>query len=252
MSAAQDRQFDRAVTAWLTSFSSVHTRAAYERDLAVFRTWCSEQRIPAQQVTAAQMRRFGDACLGGGASAATVQRRLAAVSSFYRHAGTTMNPTNPAATTPRPVASPRAAVRLSERQADDVWREALEQGPRTAVLIALVLLDGMKSHELLRLDAAHFRSVDDEWQLRRPDAVATALHPRTSAALSAYLGSRRRGPLLMGENPTREPARLTRFGVDYLVKSVGRGAGLTAPLTVNVLRNTHTALTWSPRRESNP
>jgi hypothetical protein len=40
----------------------------------------------------------------------------------------------------------------------------------------------------------------------------------------------------MGDNPTRRGSRLTRFGVDYLVKKVGQAAELSFPLTVNALR----------------
>ena len=58
------------------------------------------------------------------------------------------------------------------------------------------------------------------------------------------------GPLLLGDNPTRTPARLTRYGVDYLVRRAAERSGVSKPVTVNVLRNTR-AITWSPGGESN-
>ena len=72
-----------------------------------------------------------------------------------------------------------------------------------------------------------------------------ALEARTVAALRDYLAGRRNGPLLYGDNPTREPARLTRFGVDYLVKRTAERSGVRATVTVNVLRHTQSAIRHS-------
>lgn len=253
MSNRADRDVERALDAWLASFGSPHTKSAYRRDLAVFRTWLADRHVAVQSASTRDVERFGRERLRDGESPATVQRRLSSVASFYRHAGSRFAPSNPAEAAVRPADSKRDVVQLTATEADEVWRAATALGPRTAVLIGLVLLDGMKSHELLRLDAADVQRATAGWRLVGPEpGDARTVDPRTAAALATYLGRRRTGPLLSGENPTREPARLTRHGVDYLVKLVGRDAGLSAPLTVNVLRNTHAALSWSPRRESNP
>lgn len=253
MSTRSDRDFRHALDAWLSSFASAHTQAAYRRDLVVFCAWLAQRRVTVQGASAGDVQQFGDDRLRDGESAATVQRRLSSVSSFYRHAGPAFAAVNPAAATVRPADARRVDVQLSSAQAGDVWRAAVALGPRTAVLIGLVLHDGMKSHEVLRLDAGDVRRTPAGWRITGLGGGSSIdLDPRTGAALAAHLGRRRTGPLLSGEAPTRAPARLTRHGVDYLVKVVGRDAGLAAPLTVNVLRNTHAALSWSPRRESNP
>ena len=253
MSNRSEREFLGALDAWLASFSSAHTQAAYRRDLVVFHSWLAHREVTVQRASTDDVQQFGDDRLRDGESAATVQRRLSSVSSFYRHAGPAFAAVNPAVATVRPADAQRVDVQLSSTQAADVWRAAITLGPRTAVLIGLVLHDGMKSHEVLRLDAGDVRRTSTGWRITEPGSTSPIdVDPRTGAALAAHLGRRRTGPLLSGENPTRASARLTRHGVDYLVKLVGRDAGLSAPLTVNVLRNTHAALSWSPRRESNP
>jgi site-specific recombinase XerD len=51
-----------------------------------------------------------------------------------------------------------------------------------------------------------------------------------------YLGRRRTGPLFLNERHGRVPARLTRYGVDYMIKQVAHAAGLAASVSANTLR----------------
>ncbi len=233
---------ETSVESWLATLRSDNTRAAYRRDLAVFGQWVRSARLQPRKVTVAQVEQFADHCTDAGESDATVRRRMAAVTSFYRHAGTTWAVVNPGVTADRPAATPEAAaVVLSGADAEALWRAALSLGPKTAVLVSLVLHDGFKAHELLRLDADDLHRSGGVCSVRVPGRAGAArvpLDPRTAAALRRHLGERRTGPLLYGDNPTRERARLTRYGVDYLVRRAAQAAGLATPITVNVLRNT--------------
>ena len=62
------------------------------------------------------------------------------------------------------------------------------------------------------------------------------LHPDTAELLTVYLGKRRRGPLLLSEHRARLAERLTRFGVDYIVKQAAETAGIAGPISANTLR----------------
>src|SRR5690348_10255797 len=73
-------------------------------------------------------------------------------------------------------------------------------------------------------------SMRDRW------ARTIDLHADTGSALRKYLGRRREGPLLLSERRGHEPKRLTRFGVDFLVKQVARAAGFTQSVSSNMLR----------------
>lgn len=246
MTSTRRDDLDSRVESWLATLRSENTRAAYRRDLLVFAQWLRLVRLQPRKVTVAQVEQFADHCVGAGDSDATIRRRMAAVTSFYRHAGPTWSAANPGTDADRPAAAPDIPpVVLSVDDADAVWRAASALGPKTAAIVGLVLLDGFKTHELLRLDVDDLHRVGTGFSVLvagRPGSARVGLHPRTAAALRRYLGDRRTGPLLYGDNPTREKARLTRYGVDYLVRRTAASAGLTTQVTVNVLRNTQTEL----------
>jgi integrase/recombinase XerD len=246
MAGAPSGDLDTRVESWLASLHSDNTRAAYRRDLVVFLAWLQSVQVPPRRVTVAHVERFAHHLDDEGSSDATVRRRMAAVASFYRHAGPAWSMANPATEADRPAAAPDVpAVVLTPAEASAVCKAANELGPKTAVVVGFVLLDGFKSHELLKLDAADLRRVGNAYSVVDDDAPGGAapapLDPRTSAALRRYVGSRRAGPLLLGDNPTRTPARLTRYGVDYLVRRAAERSGVSTPISVNVLRNTQAA-----------
>jgi integrase len=70
----------------------------------------------------------------------------------------------------------------------------------------------------------------------RLETRTVRLHRDTSAAIRTYLGRRRSGPLLLSEQRGRETERLSRFGVDYLVKEIAHEARLSRAVSGNVLR----------------
>ena len=58
----------------------------------------------------------------------------------------------------------------------------------------------------------------------------------TASTAHAYLRGRRHGPLLLGERRPRHADRLTRFGIDYVVKQAAQAAGLAGTVSRNTLR----------------
>ena len=235
---------DRHVESWLATLRSENTRVAYRRDLVVFLAWLRAAGAAPRTVTVAHVERFAEHLSDEGSSGATVRRRMAAVTSFYRHAGVAWSMANPATAADRPATEAVTPdVTLTAAEAAAVWKAANELGAKTASVVGLVLLDGFKAHELLRLDVADLRRVGTGYAVVAPGATSAPdlLDPRTATALRRYLGARRTGPLLYGDNPTRTPARLTRYGVDYLVKRAAERSGVATPISVNVLRNTQAA-----------
>jgi len=233
VTARTSPSFESTLRAWLATMGSANTRAAYSRDLQVFISWTSSTGVAPLAATSVHIEAFRIHCEAAGASPATVHRRLSALSSFYRHAAG--DEPNPVDGTARPAAAASATERLAPVEAALVWAAACHLGPKTAALVGLIMHDGMKSGEVLPLDVTDVRFGAGPAVVSLASASRT-VDPRTSAPLRRYVGTRRAGPLFLGDNPTRQPARLTRFGVDYLVKRAGVAAGLTTPLTVNVLR----------------
>jgi integrase len=178
---------------------------------------------------------------------ATVARRLSALTSFFEHAlgaGAVMS--NPVVAVARPDASRKGQRSgLDEHDALALLDAAAAVGPKVAVLVALLMLEGMKLSEALGLDIEQFEG--SGWGMRvtlarRGAEEVLALDGRTVRAIGDYLGGRTSGPLLVGESPIPDRSgRLTRFGADFLLKRAASMAGLE-PVSANTLRRTYIML----------
>ena len=255
MTGASDPRHDlqQVIDRWLATLASPHTRSAYRTDVGVYLRWCAaERRLPLapESDTLDAFRDHGLRSVGP----ATVARRSSAVNALLRYADADADAdAGPDAPHDEPSASrpPRGGagstgsigsttVGLVADQRDALL--ATTTGT-TRLLVALLLLDGLKLDEVLRLDVADVvgRPPAVRLALDRPGAPTVRLHPVTGAAAAAHVRGRPDAdPLLVSASRT-EPAgsRLSRFGADYLLRQAGRRAGFDAPLTSNVLRRTH-------------
>jgi integrase/recombinase XerD len=223
-----------AVDGFLSTLSSANTRAAYRTDIAAFAAWHAEHQPGAVRLELSAVELFRQHCQSSGIGDATVARRVSAVKGFLRHA----TDADTVAAQPAPSSSTQALAH-DERQA--VLDALGQHDMRTRLLVAMLLLDGLKLDEVLQLDTDHVSP-------RPPTTVTVVRHRRdhvveldtyTADVLRRHLRAHRSGPLLVSERGGTAAARLTRFGADYLVKKVGRSAHLRTPLTANVLRRTH-------------
>jgi site-specific recombinase XerD len=226
-----------AIAAWLDNYESPHTRAAYGADLEHFSQWSHAERVNPFALAEAELRRYRAACEADGAGPSTVARRLSAIASFgafalergYGLAAPRIGrPTLPAEST---------TEALSEGDAAAILSAADLMNPRSGLLVRLLMLDGLKVSEAVQADAT---DVDG-----RPPHVTLTVHgeagrvieldPDTAALLAGYLGRRRGGPLLLSEHRARVNERLTRFGVDYVIKQAAEIAGISG-VSGNTLR----------------
>jgi integrase/recombinase XerD len=236
-------------TAWLVTFTSVSTRTAYGRDLQLFVEWLAHRGVHPFEVTEVEFAEYRDHHQRSSASVATVQRRLASVSSFYRFAvGSEAVARNPAGAPRNVRLSVESPTRsLDDRERDNLWTTATELGPRSAALVGLILFDGLKLFEALALDVANVTATASAKPgagvtvgfARRGAVVHLHLDRRTAPQVEQIRRRRSAGPLFVGESMTVGGSRLTRFGADYLLKQAGAAAGLGVPLTANQLRSTH-------------
>jgi site-specific recombinase XerD len=231
-----------AVAGFLETCRSANTKAAYRTDLGHLAMWCAgDEQLNLLTVDASALARYRAACELAGASPATVARRLSAITSFRTYAAE--QGLEPALGSERRVARPRlqsasSADVLSDAEADALLAAADQVGARTGVLIRLLMLDGLKVGEALRADAVDVHGRPPQVTLDVPGRVAPkiALQPETSAVLRRYVGRRRDGPLLLSERRGQPRARLTRFGIDYLIKQAAQTAGLDRTISGNTLR----------------
>jgi integrase/recombinase XerD len=233
---------DALIHAWLSTLVSASTTSAYRSDLRIYVRWVESTGRGLMSVSVDDVHAFRSHSETQGVAPATVRRRLAAISSFYRHVANMPGAVDPTVGARRPSAAGGSrTVELSPVEADAVWHAAARIGQKTAIVVGLILLHGMRSSELLALDVGDLNNRGGTLTVdRRPLSARTlVVDPRLADILRRHVLRRHEGPLLLGDNPTREPARLTRFGVDYLVKRSGVSAGLDQPLTVNTLRRTY-------------
>ena len=86
MTAGPGSPFETAIADWLAGYSSERTRAEYGREATRWNTWCVESMVDPMTARRPDLDRYARACESGGDRPSTVARRLAALSSLYRHA----------------------------------------------------------------------------------------------------------------------------------------------------------------------
>jgi integrase/recombinase XerD len=232
-----------AIAGFLDACRSANTRTAYRTDLGHVAAWCRDRgrTLDLLTIDAADVARYRTECELAGARPATVARRLSALTSFGAYASA--NGSAPALTAAAEIARPTvesssSAELLTTADAEALLAAADRISRRAALLIRLLMLDGLKVGEVIRADAADVSGRPPRMRLQLHDRrVRTIdLHPDTGSSVRRYLGRRREGPLLLSERRGRAPDRLTRFGLDYLVKQVAQAAQLEQSVSGNTLR----------------
>jgi site-specific recombinase XerD len=231
-----------AVAGFLETCRSPHTEGAYRTDLRHLAAWCANgEAIDLLTIDAEDLARYRVACESAGAAPATIARRLSAITSFATYA--TEQGLMPALTSDanveRPTLEPAStADGLTDAEANALLVAADEMSKRAGALIRLLMLDGLKVGEVIRADVGDLRG-------RRPRttlAIAgrssppVVLQTATAVAVRSYLGNRRSGPLLLSERRGQTQHRLTRFGIDYLVKQITERSGVERTVSGNTLR----------------
>jgi site-specific recombinase XerD len=233
--AAGDDALPPLIEAWLATLRSGNTRAAYRTDIGDFVGWCAATGADPLAFSADQLAAYTEDGRAEGAGNATLARRLSAIGSLgaYTHrAGATA--VFPDVT--RPTADPSSSAQvLDDTEARALLDAADAHGRRSAALVRLLMLEGLKVGEVVAADAANVSGRPPRMSLRLPRRTVT-LHADTAVAVHRYLARRRTGPLVLSERRNGASDRLTRYGVDYVVKEVARGAGIGGAVSGNVLR----------------
>ena len=146
---------------WLEADKSDHTRRAYYADLADWLGWCLRTGVDALTARRADVDAWKGTFTVTGAdlvvrapAAATVARRLAGVSSWYRYlVSNEVADRNPVEATrrprtgdtpPLPALDQESTVRLLTHALDRAWRNASEASWRDAALVHLLFHTGLR------------------------------------------------------------------------------------------------------------
>jgi integrase/recombinase XerD len=223
--------------AWLLTHRSPNTRVAYEADLAWFAAWCERAGRSPLRVAQGDVEQCCADSQDGGDGAAVTRRRLAALTSFFGHAVAAGDRAdNPAEEVVRPMrAAGTPPIELDQCEAEALLEAADDLGPKASVLVALLLVDGLKLGEALAIDVGDL-GVDPATVTvtRRGRRESVALHATSASAIAAYTQGRVTGPLLAGNGAAGN--RLTRSGAHQILKRASTNAGITKSVSANTLR----------------
>lgn len=244
---------------WLASQKSARTRRAYKLDVAHFMrtlgiTTPDQLRLIDHRAVIAWERIMREQ---QGATASTVRRRLAALSSLFRHLvrhGAANR--NPVVDVARPninraEGSTLAFSKAQARKLLDAPAEDTLAGLRDRAILSVGLQVGLRRAEIAAL------TVDDLHQNRGFDALrltrkggrrdALAIHPQAAARIRDYLtvgghGSDHAGPLfrpLRGNAKPHDPGgRMDPDSIDRLVRKYAAAIGLPRGCSAHSMRAT--------------
>ena len=234
---------EQATEAWLSRYGSPNTRAAYASDLRSFLAWHGGA-APGIDVTPDALTQFRAERLSAGASTATIDRQFSALRAFFDAACELgLCHDNPFGARRQTLTTESGTGTLTATEVA-LLRAASTSDPRTDVLVQLLVDEGLRLAEVLALDHADVSGSRHAKRLRVVrHGRATSIELDRSASQS--VGALQRsstdpGPLFTGPGRGRAGSiRLTRFGADHLLKRAAAAAGITRPLSANVLRRTH-------------
>ena len=233
---------------------SLHTVAAYRRDLTDLEAFITEYRGNPEwswpQVDRLTLRSFLGWCQHKELSKRTIARKLSAVRTFFRflHKEERIS-TNPATGIRSPRAERRLPGHLPRRGLDEVFelaeRRANEnelEGARTLLLLEILYGSGLRLSELHGMNVEEIDIAGKQVRVRgkgRKERVA----PLTASflrALQRYLprraeaaGSAQSGPLLVN----RAGVRLSRRSIQRCVRDLIREVGVEERVSVHSLRH---------------
>lgn len=228
----QDAAWQFAVETWLRSVPSENSRDAYRRDIARWRAWCDEHGVPLDDARRADADAWRDSLTG---APATIARRMAAVSSFYRYwlaeDAVARNPVQNAA---RPqVSKEPGSIALSLAQASLLlgYTDSLRD-QRAGVIVRLLAETGMRVGELCSAQVTdltvhgrhHVLLVTRKGGKRQRLPLAEATWER----VQSYLDGRLDGYLIAvaQREGSKSGGQMRRSYVRELLQRLGREAGL--------------------------
>jgi len=244
---------------WLASQKSARTRHAYKQDVAHFMRTLGI-------VTPEQLRQVDHRAVIAwerimrekeGAAASTVRRRLAALSSLFkhlvRHGSASRNPVVDVQRPPinREEGTTAAFSKAQARRLLDAPPAGTVAGLRDRAILSVGLQVGLRRAEIAAL------TVGDLHQNRGLDALrltrkggrrdSLAINPQTAARIRAYLdqaghGADHGGPLfrpLRGNAKAHDPAgRMDPDAIDRILRKYAAGIGLTRGYSAHSMRAT--------------
>jgi site-specific recombinase XerD len=247
--SSADDPFLRLAAGWLVGHAE-KTATAYRRDLEAWAKWCARLGVHplaaerhhvdawVRQLTTTPQPRTGRP-----ASAATVARRLSALTGFYDYGvhDAEVLAHSPVASVRRPrVSDESQAVGLTADELRRLLAAAREHSPRSAALVSLLIFCGLRISEALGADIRDYGHDHGHRVLKVTrkggKAARVALAPTVVRALDDYIAERTTGPIFVSGPDAH------RYGYQLAYEQLGRlckAAGLPAGVTPHSLRHSY-------------
>ena len=197
---------ERLAASWLVEYRG-HTRVAYLRDLAAWSVFCRERELDLLVASRAVVAAYADHLLEAGLGAATINRKLSALTGFYRRAVELgLVASNPAEFVRRPKVSQEGVTPgLDRDELRRVLAAARLADTRTLALVSLLALNALRVSEAVSANAQDLSSERGHRTLmltqKGGGRIRVPLAAPTAQALDAYLAGRETGPLFLADAP---------------------------------------------------
>ncbi|MFD1617110.1 tyrosine-type recombinase/integrase [Rothia amarae] len=245
-------KYRELIGSWVISYTSENTQQAYLNDLKIFCTFLDEADVDLLQVRRTHLDVFSRVHEQYTDSNASVARRLAAFSAFYRFLLLDeVIEKSPAEYIRRPAIDPdfTATQALTQREALRLLDAATENSLRAQTLVDLLLSTGLRISEALNIRESDIsegrllitRKGGKKSAVYLPEHTLRNLREltRTTGSDVDHLESSGTSPLVF---VTRTGQPWQRSNVDGLLRKLALSAGIRKTVSAHVLRHTHATL----------
>lgn len=236
--------------AWLASYGSPHTRAAYRRDARIFLGYLEATGLDLMAVRRAHLDVFARTRQAAGDTPATLNRRLAAISALYAYAlDEGVLQLNPAAQVRRAVMDhdSTTTAALTRREAEDLLTAGRAHSPRSNALVDLLLSTGVRISEALGARVSAL-SADRLVITRKGGKTAVVPLPGHTVEALRVMAGTTGTELTHGDDverwlfATASGRPWARTDAAKLLTRLAQKAGITKKVSPHVLRHTHATL----------
>lgn len=240
------------ITSWVISYTSQNTQQAYLHDLKTFCNFLDHAHLDLLQVTRTHLDIFTRLQEKTTGSNASVARRLAAISAFYRFLLLDeVIEKSPAEYIRRPTIDPdfTATQALTQREAIRLLDAATEHSLRSQTLVDLLLSTGLRISEALGIRQTDLSPGRLLITRKGGKRAAVYLPEHTLANLRQLSGTSGEEVQTMQHQEVSALIFVTRTGrawqrtnVDDLLRKLALRAGMSKTVSAHVLRHTHATL----------